>query len=92
MAVKRRAINPNPSTGSGRPALARYALDTPWRSRCAWSTLGVFMKPTGNANQININAVNAMKRKTAPCAPNSSPARNENKVRRSAKSRKAWMR
>jgi hypothetical protein len=33
------------------------------------------MKPIGNARQINVNAVNALKRKTAPCAPNSSPTR-----------------
>ncbi|MGD1029782.1 MAG: hypothetical protein ABSA05_01455 [Opitutaceae bacterium] len=37
------------------------------------------MKPTGNAHQINLNAVNAMKRKTDPCAPNRSLTRSKRK-------------
>jgi len=42
------------------------------------------MKPIGNARQINVNAVNALKRKTDPCALNSSPTRNKRKKAPSA--------
>jgi len=42
------------------------------------------MQPTGNARQINVNAVNAMKRKISPTIPNSSPARNKTKTEAAA--------
>jgi hypothetical protein len=38
------------------------------------------MKPSGNARQVNVNAVNAVNRKTAPVVPNSSPARKQSKT------------
>lgn len=42
------------------------------------------MRPIGNARQINQNAVNALKRKIDPPAPNSSPSRNKTKTEAAA--------
>jgi hypothetical protein len=42
------------------------------------------MKPTGNARQVNVNAVNAMKRQVSPTAPNNSPSRNKTKTEAAA--------
>jgi hypothetical protein len=42
------------------------------------------MKPMGNARQVNVNAVNAMKRKNTPTAPNSAASRNKTKTEAAA--------
>lgn len=42
------------------------------------------MKPTGNARSINVQAVNSVKRKFEPAAPNNSPSRNKTKTEKAA--------
>jgi hypothetical protein len=42
------------------------------------------MKPMGNARQVNVNAVNAVKRKVSPTAPNNAPSRNKTKTEAAA--------
>jgi hypothetical protein len=38
------------------------------------------MKTSGNARQVNVNAVNAAKRQASPTVPNNSPARKQSKT------------